>query len=150
MTGNPLMDRHDQEPPLLAYSDPREAGTPVLFVHGISHNRVVWEKLAKDLPDALRPIAVDLRGHGDSPWSPSSAYDLRDYAADLPLVLDALDIDGAAVVGHSLGGNVSTLFAAARPDRVRALVLVAKLTELVTAPAVGDPLVTEHAAVLLT
>ncbi len=117
------MNGHDRRPSLLAYSDPREAGVPVLFVHGISHNRVVWEKLANDLPDGLRPIAVDLRGHGDSPWSPEAAYDLQSYAADLPLLLDALEIDRTAVVGHSLGGNVSMLFAAARPDRVTALVL---------------------------
>ncbi len=124
MNGSVLMNRHDQGAPTLAYSDPRGAGTPVLFVHGISHNRVVWEKLGNDLPDRLRPIAVDLRGHGDSPWSPAAAYDLKDYAADLPLVLDALGIERAAVVGHSLGGNVSTLFAAAQPNRVEALVLV--------------------------
>ena len=124
MNGSALMNRHDQGRLTLAYSDPREAGTPVLFVHGISHNRVVWEKLANDLPDGLRPIAVDLRGHGDSPWSPEAAYDLQSYAADLPLLLDTLEIDRATVVGHSLGGNVSTLFAAAQPERVMALVLV--------------------------
>jgi pimeloyl-ACP methyl ester carboxylesterase len=108
----------------LSHSDPRGRGIPVLFVHGISHNRSVWEKLAAGLPDTYRPIAVDLRGHGDSPWSLAGDYDLWSYAADLPALLDALRIERTFVVAHSLGGNVSTLFAAARPERVRGLVLV--------------------------
>jgi pimeloyl-ACP methyl ester carboxylesterase len=93
-------------------------------VHGISHNRSVWEKLADALPEVFRPILVDLRGHGRSPWSLEAAYDLADYAADLPVLLDELRIERAFVVAHSLGGNVSTLFAAARPERVPGLVLV--------------------------
>lgn len=108
----------------LVYSDPVETGTPVLFVHGIAHNRFVWEKLTRSLPVGLRPISVDLRGHGESPWSMEANYDLRDYAADLPALLDALKIDRAYVVAHSLGGNVATLFASAHPERVMALVLV--------------------------
>jgi len=108
----------------LAYSDPRGSGRPVIFVHGFGHNRSVWQKVAGELPDGLRPISVDLRGHGESPWSPGGAYDLVDYASDLPLLLDALDLERAVVVGHSLGGNVSTLFAAAESSRVEALVLV--------------------------
>jgi pimeloyl-ACP methyl ester carboxylesterase len=108
----------------LAYSDPRGVGRPVIFVHGFGHNRSVWHELASRLPDELRPIAVDLRGHGESPWDPEGAYDLRDYASDLPGLLDSLEIAQAVVVGHSLGGNVSTLFAAAEPKRLKALVLV--------------------------
>ena len=108
----------------LGYSDPREGGTPILFVHGIAHNRSVWEKLTRALPDWLRPISVDLRGHGESPWSTEANYDLRDYAADLPALFDELKIDRAYIVAHSLGGNVSTLFASAHPEKVLALVLV--------------------------
>ena len=114
----------DRKPLRLACSDPRGVGLPVVFVHGFGHNRSVWQKLAKHLPDELRPISIDLRGHGESPWDPQGAYDLRDYASDLPALLDSLDIPQAVVVGHSLGGNVSTLFAAAEPKRLKALVLV--------------------------
>jgi pimeloyl-ACP methyl ester carboxylesterase len=108
----------------LAYSDPRERGTPILFIHGIAHNRSVWEKMARELPEGFRPISIDLRGHGESPWSIEAHYDLRDYAADLSALLDELRIGRAYIVAHSLGGNVATLFAAAHPERVLALVLV--------------------------
>jgi pimeloyl-ACP methyl ester carboxylesterase len=108
----------------LAYSDPRERGTPILFVHGIAHNRSVWEKMASELPDGFRPISIDLRGHGESPWSIEANYDLRDYAVDLSALLDDLRIGRTYIVAHSLGGNVATLFASANPERVLALVLV--------------------------
>lgn len=112
------------KPVSLAVSDERGRGRPVLFVHGFSHNRFVWEKLGRQLDPALRPIAVDLRGHGDSDWSPEGHYHPRDYALDLPATLDALGIERALVVAHSLGGNAATLFAAEAPERVEGLVLV--------------------------
>lgn len=108
----------------LAISDPRGAGKPILFVHGFSHNRSVWSALCEALPERWRPIAVDLRGHGESPWSPEGAYHLRDYALDLRAVLDSLAIPEAHLVGHSLGGNVCTLFAADASYRIRSLTLV--------------------------
>jgi pimeloyl-ACP methyl ester carboxylesterase len=108
----------------LAHSDPRGRGRPILFVHGIAHKRSVWEKLVAGLPDDLRPISMDLRGHGESPWSTDAEYDLRNYASDLGALMDHLKIDRAYIVAHSLGGNVATLFASAEPDRVIGLVLV--------------------------
>lgn len=108
----------------LACSDPRGEGVPVLFVHGFGHNRVVWEKLAAALPEGLRPIAVDLRGHAESPWSPAGEYDLDCYAADLDALVASLGIERLHVVAHSLGGNVATLFAAGTRARILSLVLV--------------------------
>ncbi len=108
----------------LAASDPGNEGLPILLVHGFSHNRRVWLKLGPSLPGDLRPIAVDLRGHGESPWSLAGDYGLESYAGDLSRLLDDRGISRAVVVGHSLGGNVSTLLAAAEPDRVAALVLL--------------------------
>ena len=108
----------------LAYSDPRESGFPILFVHGFSHNRVVWEDVIAELPERWRPISIDLRGHGESDWSPQGEYALTDYATDLSTFLDSIQVREAHVVGHSLGGNVCTLFAADCPRRVRSLTLV--------------------------
>jgi pimeloyl-ACP methyl ester carboxylesterase len=108
----------------IAFSDPRGEGKPILFVHGFSHNGAVWEKLADGLPASLRPLLVDLRGHGASPWSPEGAYGLDDYADDLELLLDRLGLASVHVVAHSLGGNVATLLAARIPDRIASLTLV--------------------------
>jgi pimeloyl-ACP methyl ester carboxylesterase len=115
----------------LAVTDSRGEGSPVVFVHGFSNDRFVWEDLARALPEAFRPICYDLRGHGDSGWSIDCRYHLFDHARDLAELFDALGLERAALVGHSLGGNVATLFAARHPERVRALALVD------TGPALG-------------
>jgi len=113
-----------QDPIRLAYSDPREGGEPILFVHGFSHNRAVWQEVIAELPERWRPITIDLRGHGESDWSPGGDYGLGDYATDLSVFLDSIGVREAHVVGHSLGGNVCTLFAADCPRRVQSLTLV--------------------------
>ncbi|WP_353827465.1 alpha/beta hydrolase [Agromyces sp. SYSU T0242] len=97
-------------------------GTPVLAIHGITASHRAWHHVADALP-ARRIVAPDLRGRGRSadlpgPWS------LRDHADDQARVLDALGIDRALVVGHSMGAFVTVRFAAAHPDRVAGVVLV--------------------------
>jgi pimeloyl-ACP methyl ester carboxylesterase len=108
----------------LAVSDSRGEGMPIVFVHGFSNDRFVWEDAARALPEAWRPICYDLRGHGDSGWSVDCRYHPLDHARDLAELFDALSLERAVLVGHSMGGNVSTLFAARNPVRVRALALV--------------------------
>jgi len=117
---------HDAHPDILdlAYSAGEGKGYPVVFVHGFSHNRYVWEPIAKRMDSALRPYLVDLRGHGDSGWSPAGRYTPRDYARDLPRLLDRLALDRVILVGHSLGGLSSALFTAQAPDRVAGIALV--------------------------
>ena len=115
----------------LAVTDLRGDGSAVVFVHGFSNDRFAWEDAARALPDAFRPICYDLRGHGDSDWSIESRYHLFDHARDLAEIFAALGLERATLVGHSLGGNVATLFAAQHPERVRALALVD------TGPALG-------------
>ena len=120
----PLGARAQPLPLPLAFSDPRGAGIPVLFVHGFGHNRAVWSKLARSLPERFRPISVDLRGHAGSPWSPAGEYDLPCYAVDLSALVDALELPCLHVVAHSLGGNVATLFAAGAGPKILSLTLV--------------------------
>lgn len=97
---------------------------PVLWVHGFGHQRQVWDGVIARSQSGRRAIRMDLRGHGESSWSVAGDYAVRDYARDLPRVLDALGIERAAIVAHSLGGNAATLAAATLPERVSGLVLV--------------------------
>lgn len=108
----------------LAFDDPRGTGVPVLFVHGFGHGRAVWQDQMASLGPAYRPIAVDLRGHGESPWSPAAEYDLECYAADLEALRERLALDRLHVVAHSLGGAIATLFAVASRARILSLTLV--------------------------
>jgi lipase len=98
------------------------AGVPILALHGITATHRAWHHVADALP-GRRIIAPDLRGRGRSnglpgPWS------LRDHADDQLRVLDALGIERAFVVGHSMGAFVTVRLAAAHPDRVAGVVLV--------------------------
>lgn len=108
----------------LAYSVREGNGYPILFIHGFSHNRHVWDCITDELDPSLRPYRVDLRGHGDSGWSAQGHYAPQDYARDLPSLLDELGLERLFLVGHSLGGLTAALFADRFPEAVEALVLV--------------------------
>ena len=96
-------------------------GPAVLFVHGGLGDSRLWEPQARALASRFRCIRYDLRfwGRSESPGVEFSSVD------DAIGVLDALDVDRAAIVGLSLGGGLALDVALARPDRVWALVHVA-------------------------
>jgi pimeloyl-ACP methyl ester carboxylesterase len=101
-----------------------EQGPKILFLHGSGQTRQSWgDALRQAGARGYRAWALDLRGHGDSDWSPDGAYSLELFAADLREVLPQIGPD-AIVVGASLGGLAALLVAAAAPQLLRALVLV--------------------------
>lgn len=105
-------------------------GHTVLLIHGGGQTRHSWKSAGARLSDAgLHVASIDLRGHGDSDWSPTGTYDLRDLRDDVVAVLDQLG-SPATLVGASLGGLASLLVAAGRPDMVTSLVLVDIVTRL--------------------
>lgn len=97
------------------------AGIPVLALHGVTGHGARWQPLADALPE-LRWIGVDLRGHGRSPWSPPWSFE--QHVADAIGVLDRLEIEDVAVVGHSYGAAIAVHLARAAPSRVERLVLL--------------------------
>lgn len=99
-------------------------GRPIVFLHGGSAHAHWWDFVAPGFADAWRPFALDLRGHGDSPWSAGEDYSLDDYARDVEAWIDARSFEHPILVGHSLGAFVALRFATDRPDRLGALVLV--------------------------
>jgi lipase len=96
-------------------------GRPVLALHGVTGHAARWTVLADALP-AVRWHAVDLRGHGYSPWAPP--WSLEQHVADVLAVLDGLGLDRVPVVGHSFGGAIALHLAWAAPHRVERLVLL--------------------------
>ena len=107
----------------LAYvelGDPR--GTPVLLLHGYTDSSRVWTILAPQLA-RHRLIVPDQRGHGASD-APACCYSMSQMADDARLLLDALGVDQAAVVGHSMGSMVAQVMAAEHPERVTRIALI--------------------------
>jgi pimeloyl-ACP methyl ester carboxylesterase len=97
-------------------------GTPLILLHGFTDNSRSWSLPAPWLGD--RTIyAVDLRGHGLTD-APACCYGVDTLAHDLGGFMDAMDIDRADLVGHSMGSMTAAVFAALNTDRVNRLVLV--------------------------
>jgi lipase len=98
-----------------------DSGLPVLALHGVTGHTGRWQVLADLLP-GIRLIAVDLRGHGHSPWAPP--WGLEQHVADALGTLDGLGLDRLPVVGHSFGAAIALHMARAAPQRVARLVLL--------------------------
>jgi pimeloyl-ACP methyl ester carboxylesterase len=80
-------------------------------------------------PSSVRAIAVSQRGHGDSD-KPLTGYQVQDFAADVPPLLDALGVERAVVAGHSGSCLVARRVALDHPDRVAGMVLESSPTTL--------------------
>lgn len=106
-----------------AYGPPD--GPPVLLFHGGGQTRHAWGGTARLLGDrGWRATTVDLRGHGDSDWSPDGNYDLDAFAGDVRVLAEA-QRGLPAIIGASLGGISSLTAIAETPHPIaRALVLV--------------------------
>jgi pimeloyl-ACP methyl ester carboxylesterase len=104
---------------------PERTGTPVVFVHGNISSSLFWQETMLALPAGYRPLAVDLRGFGDTDPEPVDATrGLRDYADDVAATLAALEVESAHLVGWSMGGGVVMQLLRDRPSLVRTLTLV--------------------------
>ena len=94
-----------------------------LLLHGIGNYGRYWDFFADAVAGRLRLVAPDARGHGES-GRPAAGYAPDEFVADALAVLDALTIDRALVVGHSMGGTHAIRLASAHPERVERLVVV--------------------------
>ena len=101
----------------------KSGGVPVVLIHGYTDSASDWLPLLPYLSPGLRLIVPDLRGHGRSS-APECCYTRLDFAYDIKLLLDALGVAQADLVGHSLGSIVVQAFAEHWPERTRRVVLV--------------------------
>jgi len=100
---------------------------PLVLLHGYPLDHSIWEPLAARLENEYDLIMPDLRGFGETQVAETD-FKMSEYAADLAGLLDQLDIEKAAVVGHSMGGYVALEFVRAHPKRVLGLGLVSSQT----------------------
>jgi pimeloyl-ACP methyl ester carboxylesterase len=108
----------------VAGAPPGTPGVPVvLAVHGITGSHRSWAPVARHLGDEVTVLAPDLRGRGASSGL-GGPFGMAAHVDDLLAVLDHVGCTRAVVAGHSMGGYVVAQFAATRPDRLSAAVLV--------------------------
>ena len=117
--------------------DERGQGDPLVLIHGLATTRWIWELVTPALAERRRVITLDLPGFGESP-PVDEGFSLEQVAERIVRGLAARQVRGPYdLVGHSLGGAVATVLAAAHPALVRRLVLVAPAGFGTLSPAVS-------------
>jgi non-heme chloroperoxidase len=117
------------------HGDP--AGIPVIMLHGVTDSWHSFEPVLPHLPKSVRALALTQRGHGDAD-RPTTGYRTRDFAADVAAFMDALSLETAVILGHSLGSTNALRFAIDFPHRMRGLILVGAFAGYRRNPAIGE------------
>jgi pimeloyl-ACP methyl ester carboxylesterase len=99
-------------------------GRPIVLLHGAFYTiQMNWAELIPELSKTRKVIAIELQGHGHSPFS-DRALSITTLASDVEKVMDYLKIDSADIAGYSMGGSIAYQFAVQSPKKVRKLVII--------------------------
>lgn len=112
--------------------DGETTGAPVVFAHALGVDLTIWDEVIARLPQGLRLIRMDMRGHGQSQATPAP-YSMGTLVRDAERLLDHLKVRDCVFVGLSIGGMIAQGLAVKRLDQIRALVLSN------TAAKIGQP-----------
>ena len=97
-------------------------GFPLILLHGNGEDVSYFEHQMEPFARHFRVIAIDTRGHGQTPRG-EAPFTIRQFAEDLLGFMDLHQIEKAHVLGFSDGGNIAMVFALAHPERVEKLIL---------------------------
>ncbi len=112
-------------------------GAPVVFANSLGTDLRLWDAVLPLLPDGLRLIRYDKRGHGLSS-APPAPYSMGALVRDAELLLDHLKVRDCLFVGLSIGGMIAQGLAVKRMDLVRAMVLSNTAAKIGTAEMWSD------------
>jgi pimeloyl-ACP methyl ester carboxylesterase len=99
-------------------------GRPIVLLHGAFYTiEMNWGQLIPELSKTRKVIAIELQGHGHTPFS-DRKLDLATLASDVEGVMNHLKVDSADVAGYSMGGSVAYQLTIQSPKRVRKLVII--------------------------
>lgn len=107
----------------LSYLEWHQGQKPLLLLHGLADNALVWSSLGDYLAADYHIVAPDMRGHGESS-KPEKDYSFASAIADLEALMDYLGWTSAHVVSHSWTGKLAAIWARQNPQRLRSLILV--------------------------
>src|SRR3954453_14923547 len=111
--------------PPLHYADwGNPAAPPLLLVHGGRDHCRHWDWVANGLRREWHVLAADLRGHGDSQWSPDGNYSVAGYVYDLAQLIHQQELAPVTILAHSLGGVIALRYAGIYPDSVNRLIAI--------------------------
>jgi pimeloyl-ACP methyl ester carboxylesterase len=106
------------------YLDWGNAGAaPVVCVHGFTSSAQAFNALARHFAPRFHMLVPDVRGHGDSAWSPTEAYQFSDQVGDLAAFVDQLGLEQFTLIGTSMGGRIAMAYAGEHSERLVRLVI---------------------------
>jgi pimeloyl-ACP methyl ester carboxylesterase len=97
---------------------------PLLLVHGGRDHCRNWDWVAQALRHDWHIFAPDLRGHGDSQWSPDGSYSIAAYIYDLAQLIHQQELAPVTIVAHSLGSMITLRYTGIYPENVGKLVAI--------------------------
>lgn len=95
----------------------------LVFVHGLTGTGHAFDNPARRFRDRYHIMAVDVRGRGDSAWSPDGKYEYEDYASDLEGMVAQLGLRRFTLIGTSMGGIISMIYASKHAQHLERLVI---------------------------
>jgi pimeloyl-ACP methyl ester carboxylesterase len=101
-----------------------EGHPPLLLLHGGSAHAHWWDFVAPVFTDRFHVMALDQRGHGDSPWTAEWAYGTRHYIADVQTIICGWEFGPPVLIGHSMGGHNVLVYAATHGDTIKAMAAI--------------------------
>ncbi len=109
----------------LQFWDWGSEGKPALvLVHGGLDHARNWDWVARAFRDDFHVYALDLRGHGNSGWSPGAMYTIAEHVLDLSALIDIIGESPVYLIGHSLGGMIVLHYSGVYPDRVKKVIAI--------------------------
>jgi pimeloyl-ACP methyl ester carboxylesterase len=106
----------------LEWGDP--ANPAILMLHGGSQQAHSWDFVSLSLAEQFHIVALDQRGHGDSDWAPDGDYTIEAHQRDIDGFVQARGLRDFHLIGHSMGGRNSYVWASRHPRTLRSLVIV--------------------------
>ena len=107
--------------PSISLLEGARQGPTVVFLHGLARRACDWNPLISLLNQAIHPVSLDWRGHGDS--DRAGSYRVEDFVQDLQALLPLVAHHPVILVGHSLGALVAAELATRDPGKIAAIVL---------------------------
>src|SRR6202035_1052538 len=92
---------------------------PLLLVHGGRDHCRNWDWVAQALRQDWHILAPDLRGHGDSQWSPDGSYSIAAYIYDLAQLIHQQELAPVTIVAHSLGSMITLRYTGIYPEHAK-------------------------------
>jgi esterase len=96
----------------------------IVMLHGGSQQAHSWDFVSLPLSEYYHIIALDQRGHGDSAWAADGDYSLEGHQKDIDGFVSALGLENFNLIGHSMGGRNSYVWASRNSDKLRSLTIV--------------------------